>query len=261
VAGSGARTVDLVWGAASDNIAVDHYSVFVDGVVAASTSGIRLDGIAVSDGVVHVFSVAAVDAAGNVGPTAGMELALPDVTAPSTAVGFSAAPTGATSVALAWSAATDNVGVVAYRLKRNGIRLSDLGPSAVGLTDAGLTSGATYTYTLAAVDAAGNVGQAASVEVRVGSADVTPPTAPLDLRAVALSKRRISLTWAASTDDRPGSLRYKVFRGRKRVATVTTLSYVDRPAVSGWYKYRVKAVDSAGNVSSFSVAVRIKAHR
>jgi hypothetical protein len=80
------------------------------------------------------------------------------------------------------------------------------------------------------------------------------------LRAVALSRRRISLTWAASTDDRAGTLRYKVFRGRKRVATVTTLGYVDRPAVSGWYKYRVKAVDSAGNKSSFSVAVRIKAH-
>jgi chitodextrinase len=159
-----------------------------------------------------------------------------------------------------WSAATDNVGVVAYRLKRNGIRLPDLGPSAVTFADAGLTSGATYTYTLAAVDAAGNVGQAASVGVSLGSADVTPPTAPLDLRAVALSGRRISLTWAASTDDRAGTLRYRVFRGRKRVATVTTLGYVDRPAVSGWYKYRVKAVDSAGNVSSFSVAVRIKAH-
>jgi hypothetical protein len=40
---------------------------------------------------------------------------------------------------------------------------------------------------------------------------------------------------------------------------VTSTGYVDRPSVSGWYKYRVKAVDAAGNVSAFSVALWVKA--
>jgi hypothetical protein len=233
--------------------------VSIDGVPVADTAETQQSALAASDGVSHRFSVSAVDATGNVGPAAYAYLTLRDVTAPSIAGSFSAQATGATSIALAWAAASDNVAVVAYRLTRNGVPLPDLGGSATGFTDAGLLSGQTYTYTLTPVDAAGNAGPAATAAVSLKSLDVTAPSVPLDLRAVALSRRRISLSWAPSTDDYPGSLSYRVFRGRKRIATVTTLAYVDRPAVSGWYKYRVKAVDAAGNVSAFSVALWVKA--
>jgi osmoprotectant transport system permease protein len=46
-----------------------------------------------------------------------------------------------------------------------------------------------------------------------------------------------------------------------RIATVTTTSYVDRPATAGWYTYKVRAVDAAGNRSAFSTTVSAKAVR
>ncbi len=257
---SAARAVDLGWSAATDNVAVDHYLVAVDDLAVATTTLTQLLALAVDDGVDHTFTVAAVDGAGNVGPAVSAHLSLPDVTAPSLAGSFSARATGPTSIALSWTAATDNVGVAGYRLLRDGAPLAELGGSARGYTDAGLASDASHTYTLMAVDGAGNLGPESVVQVKLTSVDVTAPSAPLGLSAVALSRRRISLTWQPSIDNQAGALSYRVFRGRIRIATVTTARYLDRPAVSGWYKYRVKAVDASGNVSSFSVAVWIKAH-
>ncbi len=256
---AGSRAVNLAWGAATDNVAVDHYAVFVDGGLVATTANTSLTNLAVSDGVKHRFAVWAVDTAGNVGPAVTAYLTLPDATAPGAPGSLRALASGATSVALSWTAASDNVAVVAYRLTRNGVPLPNIDGSATGLGDASLATDQTYTYALTAVDAAGNVGPTVTAQVKLVSVDVTPPSVPLNLSGIALGGRRISLTWSRSSDDRPGTIRYKVFRGRKRIAIVTSTSFVARPSTVGWYKFRVKAVDAAGNVSSFSVAVWVKA--
>ncbi|MEP7379018.1 MAG: hypothetical protein ABI725_05580 [Chloroflexota bacterium] len=257
---SGPRTVNLAWSAASDNVGVEHYIVTLDGMAAGTTTDLKIVGIPAADGAVHELGVTAVDAAGNVGPAATAQLSLPDITAPTTPSTFSATPQGPTTVALSWAAATDNVSVAGYRLARDGVPVAELDAWARGYTDAGVASDRIHSYALTAVDGAGNVGPAASVQVTLTSVDVTAPTVPLNLRAVALSGRRISLSWTPSTDEHGGPLTYRVFRGRTRIATVATATYLDRPAVSGLYKYRVKAVDAAGNVSSFSAAVWITAH-
>jgi chitodextrinase len=56
---------------------------------------------------------------------------------------------------LAWTAATDNVGVTNYLLYRNGALVKTLG-KVLTYKDAGLTKNTAYTYTLYATDAAGN---------------------------------------------------------------------------------------------------------
>jgi fibronectin type 3 domain-containing protein len=258
---SGPRAVDLHWAAATDNVGVDHYAISVDGVAATTTSAIELVALAMSDGVAHHFELNAVDAAGNLGQPVSADLTLPDVTAPSPVGTFGARASGATSVALSWTGATDNVAVNAYQLTRDGLPLVQLDASARGFTDTGLASDRQHTYGLVAIDAAGNTSTAATAIVRLSSADVAPPTVPQNLQGVALGSRRVSLTWSASSDDRPGTIRYRVFRGSRRIATVTTAGYVDRPASVGWYRYRVKAVDAAGNVSAFSVWVEVRATR
>jgi hypothetical protein len=53
----------------------------------------------------------------------------------------------------------------------------------------------------------------------------------------------------------PGPIDYAIFRGTKRIARVSDTSYVDRPASTGTYKYRVKAIDAAGNKSYFTPRV------
>ena len=58
-------------------------------------------------------------------------------------------------VALSWSAATDNRAVTGYRVYRDGGELTTLGPAAREFVDAGVANLNTHTYTVSALDAAG----------------------------------------------------------------------------------------------------------
>ncbi len=61
-----------------------------------------------------------------------------------------------TRIRLSWTASTDNVGVVGYRVRRNGKRVTTLYDATTTYVDSGLDSSTTYTYELRAFDAAGN---------------------------------------------------------------------------------------------------------
>ncbi len=66
----------------------------------------------------------------------------------------------ATTIALAWNAATDNVGVTGYRVFRNGAQVG--ATTGTTFTDGGLTRSTRYSYYVKAVDAAGNVSAASN---------------------------------------------------------------------------------------------------
>lgn len=91
-----------------------------------------------------------------------------DTTPPSTPTGLSATPSTLTattaSVALSWSASTDNIAVAGYDVFRDGNRIATV--TAPGYTDPLLTPGVTYSYAVTAFDAAGNR-SAASTPVSV----------------------------------------------------------------------------------------------
>ena len=77
-----------------------------------------------------------------------------DTTAPKAPTGLSATA-GVDSVDLTWNAATDDVGVVSYKVYRDG---QEIGTSTTTVfTDTGLTPLTTYSYKVVAVDAAGNI--------------------------------------------------------------------------------------------------------
>src|SRR3989475_8139100 len=80
-----------------------------------------------------------------------------DTTPPSTPTGLTGTAAGSTAANLSWSASTDNVGVTAYILLRNGVQVAT--PAATSLTDTGLSAATTYSYTVAA-----QVGSASSRE-------------------------------------------------------------------------------------------------
>jgi len=85
-----------------------------------------------------------------------------------------------------------------------------------------------------------------------GGGDTTPPTVPQNLRAVAVSKSQINLTWSPSTDDDPGVERYHIHRdGHVVHVTLGSTSYQDNrgllPATK--YSYYVTAEDGDGNRS------------
>lgn len=79
-----------------------------------------------------------------------------DTTSPSTPIDLSATAQSATSVILTWSASTDDVAVAGYKIYRNGSLLTPM-PVTTSYTDKELTPLTKYSYTIVAVDAAGNV--------------------------------------------------------------------------------------------------------
>lgn len=78
-----------------------------------------------------------------------------DTTAPTVPTGVNATPTSQTQINLTWAASTDNVGVTGYKVYRNGTQITTV--TTTSYSDTGLTAGTTYSYTVAAFDAAGNV--------------------------------------------------------------------------------------------------------
>lgn len=113
----------------------------------------------------YQFTVRALDGAGNrSAASAALSVTTPagpapDTTPPTAPGTPTAAAVGPTGLTLTWGPSTDAAGVTAYRVYRGG---NVLVGSATGTTLAvtGLTASTTYTFTVVAVDAAGNVSAA-----------------------------------------------------------------------------------------------------
>ena len=87
-----------------------------------------------------------------------------DTTAPTAPIGLTAAYKRG-QVKLSWQPATDQVGVAGYRLSRNGASRGTT--SALAWADAAVAAGSTYSYSVEAFDAAGNVSPAATVTIKL----------------------------------------------------------------------------------------------
>ncbi|WP_164472811.1 DUF4832 domain-containing protein [Cohnella candidum] len=83
-----------------------------------------------------------------------------DAQAPSVPSNVAVTATTASSITLDWSASTDNVGVTGYEVYRGGTYVGT--STTTAFTDTGLSSGTSYSYTVKAKDAAGNVSAASS---------------------------------------------------------------------------------------------------
>src|SRR3989441_1144164 len=180
-----------------------------------------------------------------------------DTTAPSMSTGLTGAAAGSTGANLSWSASTDNVGVTAYILLRNGVQVAT--PVSTSFADTGLSAATTYSYTVAARDAAGNISpNSASVSVTTASAaDTTPPSTPTGLTGAAAGSTGANLSWSASTDN-VGVTGYIVRRNGVQVATAATTSFADRGlSAATTYSYTVAARDAAGNLSPDSTSVSV----
>jgi chitodextrinase len=149
--------------------------------------------------------------------------------------------------------------VTGYKLVRDGTVLPGT-VTGLSTTDTGLGESSTYTYTVRAVDAAGNVG-ADSNPVTVttpAAADSVAPTAPTGLSSANLTSSSVDLSWNAASDDRAVT-GYKLVRdGTVLPGTVTGLSTTDTGlGESSTYTYTVRAVDAAGNVGADSNPVTV----
>lgn len=162
-----ASSITLSWSPSTDNVGITGYEVYRDSVLVATVTGPSATVSGLSPSTAYTFTVKAKDAAGNVSPASSPVTVTtnsstdPSDTQPPTAPG-NLVLTGktATSVTLSWSASTDNKGVTGYDVY-NGATLaaSVTGTSA---TVSGLQGGTSYTFTVKAKDAAGNVSPASN---------------------------------------------------------------------------------------------------
>jgi chitodextrinase len=253
-----ATSVALAWTAATDDVGVDHYEVTRDGTALPSVTGTSVTDVGRSPVTLYHYSVVAVDAAGNRSPAALLDVTTAaDTTKPSAPTGLATGAVTSTQVQLAWTASTDDVGVVKYRVYRDS---GFLGESATtGYTDGTVLAGTTYTYTVSAVDAAGNESPpSAGLPVTTAAGpDTTPPTQPTGLAVGSVTASQVPLSWTASTDN-VGVAKYRVYRNNGFLGESTTTAYTDSTVVASTpYTYTVSAVDAAGNESAQSAAVSV----
>jgi chitodextrinase len=184
----------------------------------------------------------------NSGTSGGSTSPPADTSPPSAPAGLSISSATTTSVALAWTASTDNVGVTGYHVYRDGA-LAGTSPSA-GYTFTGLNCGTSYTFSVDAYDAAGNrSGQASVVAATAKCTDSVAPTTPTNLKATGATTTSVSFSWSGSTDN-VGVAGYGIYRAGTRVATTTAANYTLSGLSCGTsYSLGVDAYDAAGNRS------------
>jgi chitodextrinase len=241
--------INLSWTAATDNVGVTGYNVYRGGtLIATAGAATSFQDTTLTASTTYSYTVRARDAAGNISSpsssASATTLALPDTTAPSTPGGFSATAVSSTQINLSWTAATDNVGVTGYNVYRNGAQIATLG-AVTTFQNTGLTASTTYSYTVQARDAAGNV---SGQSVAANATTLTPnPTANLAWDAVTvanLSGYRVYYGTAPGTYLQPRGQGVNV--GNVTTFTVTGLTIGTR------YYFAVTSTDTSNNESAYS---------
>jgi glucose/arabinose dehydrogenase len=165
-----------------------------------------------------------------------------------------------TSIDLSWTASKDNMGVVGYNIMKQGQQLQTLG-KVTKTTVKGLAPGTSYVLTVVARDAEGNVSQdsAEAKATTKPSGDKTAPSVPTSLKVSGTAPTNVTLTWAASTDNKGGIGLdgYVVYVDGKKTATSDEPTATVGNLESGTtYSFQVSALDIAGNESAKSAAVK-----
>ncbi len=267
VAASPTNAVSLSWSATPDTgsngSGVASYRVYRNGSALPGTTvpAAFTDNTVSLEGT-WVYTVSAIDAAGNEGPQSAPVSVLYDHTPPPAPSGLSVPAVTAAQPVLSWNAGGPDAlsGFANYQVLRDGAVIGST--TQTTFTDAGLIANGSHTYAVRAVDAAGNLSGTTTVQHCIF--DNTPPDIPINVSA-ANPTNRPNVTWTASLDSGgSGGVVYSVYRdgGGSPIATTSGTSYLDTSLLSeGPHAYAVVATDAAGNASAqslpFSVTVDV----
>ncbi|MFC8131207.1 fibronectin type III domain-containing protein [Streptomyces sp. NPDC057302] len=211
----------------------------------------------------HPVALLAVTAATLTACTWGSDQDAKDVQPPAAPRGVTVQAGSATTAHVMWNQATDDTGVTGYDVYRGATRVKRV-PSRTHMVDVvGLKPSTTYTFTVRARDAEGNVGPAGRkltvTTPAAATADREPPSRPGSARGTVEGSRAVKLSWGASKDDQ-GIASYEIYQGTSKIHSVAgsereTLLTGLRPGTD--YRFTVKALDAADNASPASRTVRL----
>ena len=178
-----------------------------------------------------------------------------DTQAPTAPTSLAVSNVTETTASLSWNASSDNVGVTGYDVYQGSTNIGTVTTTSANIT--GLTASTSYTYSVRAKDAAGNVSSSSNtVSFTTSSgADTQAPTAPTSLTSSNITETTASLSWNASSDN-VGVTGYDVYQGSTLLGNVAgTSANITGLTANTSYTFSVRAKDAAGNVSSSSNAV------
>ena len=256
-----ATQVNLAWNAATDDVGVTGYYVYLNDQPLATTAGTSFSHTGLAAGGTYRYRVSAYDAVPNHSAwsaAVSVTTPVPDAQAPTVPSGLTARAVSGTQVNLAWNAASDNVVVAGYYVYLNDQPLATT--TGTSFSHTGLTAGGTYHYRVSAYDAVPNHSAwSAAVSATTPLADTQAPTVPAGLTARAVSGTQVNLAWNASSDN-VGVTGYTVYLNDKPLATTTGTAFSHTGLASGKsYHYRVSAFDAVPNHSAWSAAVKATA--
>jgi endonuclease I/chitodextrinase len=158
-------TIALSWTAATDNVGIAGYDVYMNNTLKTSVSGLSTTITGLSASTSYTFYVIAKDAAANLSPasntaTGSTAVFVPDTQNPTAPTNLTATGITSTTMALSWTAATDNVGIASYDIYVNNV-LKD-NTSGLTKTITGLSASTTYSIYVIAKDLAGNASPAST---------------------------------------------------------------------------------------------------
>ncbi|HEX2534409.1 MAG TPA: fibronectin type III domain-containing protein, partial [Chitinophagaceae bacterium] len=125
------------------------------------------------------------------------------------------------------------------------------GANVVTHTVSGLNAKTPYYFIVRAVNGTGAAAPTPAATATT-QADVTPPTAPANLRLAGSTRNAIALSWDAASDD-VGVTRYEIYiNGQRAYGTTGTTLTAYNLEQGKTYNFQVKAKDFAGNLSAYS---------
>jgi glucose/arabinose dehydrogenase len=174
-----------------------------------------------------------------------------DTTPPSVPTNLQATVSSSTTVNLTWTGSTDNVAVAGYKIFRNGAQVGT--SSTTSYQDTGLTSSTTYTYAVAAYDAAGNT----SAQSTTANATTPDGTAPVVTMTAPATGATVSgtVTVTATATDNVGVAGVQFLLdganlGAEDTASPYSVSWNTTTIADGGHTLSARARDAAGNTAT-----------
>ncbi|ATL25833.1 fibronectin type III domain-containing protein [Streptomyces formicae] len=186
-----------------------------------------------------------------------------DTSPPAAPRGLTVQAGSATTAHVMWNQATDDTAVTGYEVYRDAKKVKRV-PGGQHMVDiVGLEPSTTYSFTVRARDAEGNVSEDSrklSVTTpKATAADHEAPSRPGRLRGEAAGSRAASLSWGKSSDNQKVAS-YEIYQGTSKIHSVggaQTATLVTGLRPNTTYVFTVKARDAADNFSPASRQVRL----
>ncbi len=192
--------IDLSWTASTDASGIKDYLLVRNGVwqQLMGPGATSFSDTSVLPSTTYNYEIIAIDNADNISSAKAPPVttpAEPDKTPPSVPGGLTATAVSTSQIDLAWTASTDNIGVAGYQIFRGTTQIATVTTLTFG--DTSLTADTSYSYTVKAIDAAGNTSPA-SIEASART-QLNPGSAPnIAVGKPAIASSIESATYPAS---------------------------------------------------------------